>query len=69
MVTRKPRRGDRVVVAWGLDDVDGVVVDIYGSGRAQRGMVRVQVLGPSGEEPGESTVIPVTLGAIEGILV
>lgn len=68
MSRRGPRPGDRVLVNWGLDEVEGVVEDVYGLGSARRAVVRIPFLGPDGEELGESITVPVPLGAIESIL-
>ncbi len=42
--------GDHVTVYWGLNEVNGVVVDIYGTGPLARARVRVAIPGANGEE-------------------
>lgn len=49
-VSATPRIGDRVLVPWGLDQVEADVVEVYRLGGFVRLRVRVPVLGPDGEE-------------------
>ena len=50
--TPVPAVGDEVCVYWGLEEVPGLVIDVYGSGPLARAMVRVPILGSNGEELG-----------------
>jgi hypothetical protein len=50
MVVGPPQVGQRVKVYWGLDEVEGRVVDVYGQGSLARARVEIPVLGPDGEE-------------------
>ena len=54
MVTRaagKPLRvGDKDWVRWGLDEVEGEVIELYGAGQLARAMVSVPIRGARGEE-------------------
>jgi primosomal protein N' len=50
------KRGDRVMVPWGLDEVKGVVLDIYGPPGARHVLVRVPVMGSTGETLEETEV-------------
>ncbi len=43
------RPGDRVAVPWGLGEIEGQVVEIYGPPGHQHVLVDVPVHGPSGE--------------------
>jgi hypothetical protein len=43
------KRGDRVTVPWGLDNVEGIVIDIYGPPGERHVLVRVPVMGSTGE--------------------
>jgi len=43
------KRGDRVAVPWGLDEVKGVVPDIYGPPGARHVLVRVPFVASTGE--------------------
>jgi hypothetical protein len=52
--TLKP--GDKVAVSWGLDEVVGIVVEIYGPSARRSVVVRVPTQGPSGETLDESDV-------------
>jgi hypothetical protein len=45
-----PEVGQTVVVDWGLDEVTGRVVEVYGAGPLARVRVELPILGPSGEE-------------------
>lgn len=45
-----PAVDQTVIVAWGLDEVQGVVEDAYSTGSGPRVRVRVPVQGPEGEE-------------------
>jgi rRNA processing protein Gar1 len=49
---RKFHKGERVVVPWGLDEVEGVVVDTFGPGRNPFVTVRIEfVEDDEGVEP------------------
>lgn len=52
--------GSRVIVNFGMREVEGVIDDAYNGGSGQRYRVRVPLLGPQGEELGEdvSWVLP-----------
>jgi hypothetical protein len=52
--TLKP--GDKVAVAWGLDEVIGTVIEIYGPPARRSVLVRVPTHGPSGETLEESDI-------------
>lgn len=51
----KYRNGDRVIVPWGLDEVEGTVVDTFGP--AGNPFVTVRIEFPDGDEPVEPTDI------------
>ncbi len=53
-VTLKP--GDKVAVPWGLDEIVGVVREVYGPPLRRSAVVRVPVHGPSGEALDESDI-------------
>lgn len=48
--------GDKVAVPWGLDEIVGVVVDVYGPPARRSALVRVPTRGPSGETLDESDI-------------
>jgi len=48
--------GDKVAVPWGLDEIVGVVVEIYGPSARRSVLVRVPTRGPSGETLDESDI-------------
>lgn len=48
--------GDRVTVPWGLYEVVGTVLQIYGPPGHHSVIVRVPVRGPSGEELGSDEI-------------
>jgi hypothetical protein len=50
------RIGDRVTVPWGLEELPGVVVEIYGPPGRPSAMVRLPVYGSSGEILEETTL-------------
>jgi len=52
--TIKP--GDKVAVPWGLDEVVGVVLEVYGPTARRSVLVRVPTRGPSGETLTESNI-------------
>jgi primosomal protein N' len=52
--TIKP--GDKVAVPWGLDEVIGVVLEVYGPPARRSVLVRVPTLGPAGETLDESDI-------------
>lgn len=60
-------RGDRVEIDWGLDTLEGVVEAVYETGIGTRVVVRVPILGPSGEEL-EQTTVTLPVEAIHGVL-
>ena len=62
-----PRRGDRVIVDWGLDTIEAEVQDVYSSGLGTRVVLRVPVLGPSGEEL-DHNVVTVPVASIQQVL-
>jgi hypothetical protein len=67
VVTEAYHRGDRVIVTWGLDSVEGVIEGVYSSPRGSRVIVSVPVRGPSGQDLDRVTVtLPAT--AVEGVL-
>lgn len=70
MVNRLPSQGlkpgDQVAVRWTFDTVDAVVEATYQTPRGVQVQVRVPVLGPAGEEIGDSSVT-VPLEAIESV--
>lgn len=45
-----PQVGQSVLVDWGLDDVKGEVLEVYGSGPLMRVRVKIPILGTHGEE-------------------
>ena len=53
------KRGDRVLVPWGLDDVVGVVEDIFGPSADPFVRVRVRVAGP-----GDEAEVPIKMSAL-----
>ncbi|MGH9165654.1 MAG: hypothetical protein ACRDZW_09110 [Acidimicrobiales bacterium] len=53
------KRGDRVLVPWGLDDVVGVVEDIFGPPADPFVRVRVSVAGP-----GDEAEVPIKMSAL-----
>lgn len=52
LADERPEVGKHVTVYWGLDEVDGVVTDVYGSGALARARVKVSIRGAAGEELG-----------------
>lgn len=52
--TLKP--GDKVATPWGLDEIVGVVLEIYGPPSRRSVLVRVPTHGPSGETLEESDI-------------
>jgi hypothetical protein len=52
--TLKP--GDKVAVPWGLDEIIGTVVEIYGPPARRSVLVRVPTHGPSGETLDDSDI-------------
>jgi hypothetical protein len=50
----KPK--DKVAVAWGLDEIVGVVIGVYGPPGRRSVVVRVPTRGPSGEVLAESDI-------------
>lgn len=53
---RTIKRGDKVAVPWGLDEVVGVVLEVYGPPARRSVLVRVPTRGPSGETLSESDI-------------
>lgn len=64
-VSATPSIGDRVLVPWGLDEVEAEVVEVYRLGGSVRLRVRVPVLGPNGEEL-DDFVVGIPLAALSG---
>jgi primosomal protein N' len=60
--TFKP--GDRVKVPWGLDDLIGIVIEVYGPRGAPSVLVEVPVHGASGEVL-ETTTVSYPASALE----
>jgi hypothetical protein len=58
-----PEVGQAVVVDWGLDEMTGRVVEVYGSGPVARVRVEIPVLGPNGEEL-DSTIVSLPLDVV-----
>lgn len=59
--TVRMKVGDKVVVPWGLDEIIGEVLEVYGPSGHRQAYVRVPTLGPSGETLAESDIsFPVT---------
>jgi hypothetical protein len=54
--TKRVKLGDVVAVPWGLDELVGIAVDVYGPPALRSVLVRVPVHGPSGETLEESDV-------------
>ena len=52
--TIKP--GDKVAVPWGLEEVVGIVVEVYGPPARRSVLVHVPTRGPSGETLNESDI-------------
>ncbi len=50
------RAGDKVMVPWGLEELLGVVVEVYGPPGRLSAMVKVPVHGSSGEVLEETTL-------------
>lgn len=65
VVGRAPSVGQHLLVPWGLDEVDGEVVEVYELGGQTRVRVRVPILGPSDEEL-DSFVVALPLSAVRG---
>lgn len=62
MVTRAIKTGDRVLVAWGLTEIEGVVVETYRSASpalGQRVVVRVE-----GVDDGDDSTVAVPSSAV-----
>ncbi len=53
---KRVKAGDKVAVPWGLDEIVGVVVDVYGPPARRSVLVRVPTRGPSGETLDESDI-------------
>jgi hypothetical protein len=49
MSYKRPKYGDKVAVPWGLGEVEGTVVYVYGPPGRQSVVVRIPVNGPRGE--------------------
>lgn len=58
-----PEVGQTVIVDWGLDEVTGRVVEVYGSGALARVRVELPILGPNGEEL-DSTIVSLPLEVV-----
>jgi hypothetical protein len=43
------KMGDKVAVPWGLDEIVGEVLEVYGPPARRYAMVRVPIHGPAGE--------------------
>lgn len=54
--TKTLKFGDKVAVPWGLEEIVGTVVDVYGPRSRRSVLVRVPTHGPSGETLAESDV-------------
>lgn len=54
--TKILKPGDQVVVSWGLDEIIGTIIEIYGPPARRSVMVRVPTHGPSGETLDESDI-------------
>lgn len=46
---RRIKRGDKVAVPWGLDEIVGEVEEVYGPSARKYVVVRVPTRGPAGE--------------------
>ncbi len=53
---RKYRNGDRVIVPWGLDEVDGTVIDTFGPTANPFVTVRVEIA------EGDEDAVPTDIG-------
>jgi hypothetical protein len=54
--SKRMKPGDKVAVPWGLDEIVGIVVDVYGPSMRRSVLVRVPIRGPSGETLDESDI-------------
>ena len=54
--TKTLKPGDKVAVSWGLDEIIGTVIEIYGPPARRSVLVRVPTHGPSGETLNESDI-------------
>lgn len=61
---RNPAVGDHVRVPWGLDVLDGVVVQTYSTGSGRRAVVQVSVPGAT-EEDSAATTVTLPVDALE----
>lgn len=61
----KVKPGDRVLVPWGLDDVLGTVVDVFGPPGDP--FVRVQVRLPDMDEDDDPVEVPVKMNAVRPV--
>ncbi len=52
----RPAVGDRVLAPWGLDRIEGRILDIYGPPGRPTALVAVTLEGADGESIGEETV-------------
>jgi histidinol-phosphate/aromatic aminotransferase/cobyric acid decarboxylase-like protein len=55
-ISKTPKPGDKVAVAWGLDEIIGTVIEIYGPPARRSVLVRVPTHGPTGETLEESDI-------------
>jgi hypothetical protein len=55
-VSRRIRPKDTVAVPWGVDEIVGVVIGVYGPSDRRSVVVRVPTRGPSGETLAESDI-------------
>jgi primosomal protein N' len=54
--SRALKPGDKVAVPWGLDEIVGLVLEVYGPPGHKNVFVRVPVHGPSGETLDEEDI-------------
>lgn len=59
----KLKRGDAVVIPWGIDEVRGTVAEVYGSGRARRVVVALEPE-ESGFVVDEPTTVALPIGSV-----
>jgi hypothetical protein len=54
--TKTLKPGDKVAAPWGLDEIVGTVVEVYGPPARRSALVRIPTHGPSGETLEESDI-------------
>jgi hypothetical protein len=54
--TKRMKPGDKVAVPWGLYEIIGEVLEVYGPPQRPHAFVRIPVHGPSGETLDESDI-------------